>query len=34
MIAADTGAKLVCKSPNLPDVECMALGSPSGAFVD
>ena len=33
LIAADTGAKLVCKS-STADPTCVALGSPSGAFVD
>jgi hypothetical protein len=33
-LAAGSGAKLVCKSPNGPDAGCAALASPSGAFLD
>ena len=33
VIAAGTGAKLVCKS-NVADSSCTALGSPGGAFLD
>jgi hypothetical protein len=33
LIAADTGAKLVCKT-STADPTCAALGSPSGAFLD
>jgi len=33
LIAADTGAKLVCRT-STADPTCAALGSPSGAFLD
>jgi hypothetical protein len=33
-VAAGSGAKLLCKTPNSADDACVALGEPSGAFVE